>query len=152
MVVVGRSALPPDIGPFWSSSPLPPISPIGGDFYGNYGETQRQEVDKSLGRLSEYKRVVEQYDALSMRWTTEEEEKTDDTPQKKEIDKLSECCFVFRKKITPNGSNIPPTIMTYLDIKSWYLREAGKKVVGTQAGISWGAAVLQVNLTLPAPL
>jgi hypothetical protein len=112
---------------------------------GAYGEIPKQEIDKSTGRLTEYKRVVEKYDSLAMRWTTEEDLEGDESAAK-EIDKLSECCFVFRKKITPNGPNMPPTIATYMDIKSWYLREAGKIVIGTQAGISWGAAVLQVCL------
>jgi hypothetical protein len=139
----------PQVTPFWSASPPPPgdYSPII-DYhtpYRPYGDAAKTEpkIDKSAGRLTEYKRVVEKYDALAMRWTTEEEKDEKEAP--KEIDKLSECCFVFRKKITPNGPNIPPTIMTYLDIKSWYLRDAGKKIIGTQAGISWGATVLQVE-------
>jgi len=135
------------IAPFWSPSPPPrPLSPLGlgGYHHGSYGDPPRQEIDKSIGRLTEFKRVVEQYDPLAMKWKTEEE-KDEEASAPKEIDKISECCFVFRKKITPNGPNIPPTIITFLDIKSWYLREAGKKVVGTHAGISWGASVLQVS-------
>jgi hypothetical protein len=93
---------------------------------------------------------VESYDPMSMRWSTKEdkEEEDENEGEKKKLGELDECCFVFKKKVTPQGGELPPIIDKFLDIKSWYLRKVGKEVVGTMAGITWSAKSLEVHLSL----
>ena len=112
--------------------------------------------DKEIGKKAEYRRVVERYEPTTMKWSLleQEEDIVEDSGNKKKIDPQDEFCFLFRKKLTPTSADKPPSVQTFLDIKSWYLRKAGRDVIGDNAGISWRARPLEVSIpcSIPYPL
>src|ERR1700742_481835 len=80
--------------------PPPPHFPPAGTSWGD--SFTRADWDRGIGRLNEYKRIIEEYDGITRRWISKEEEaELPPPPDPDVVLELDKFCFLYRKQITP---------------------------------------------------
>ena len=99
------------------------------------------QAERSIvpGTVCEVKIVDTVYDPDTRSWV-EKVQKT-----QKDEDAFARYVFIVNRKFSSSPSSDVPTIKTVYQIRSSWLRDVGRSVIGEEQGISWTARPLEIN-------